>query len=239
VTAPPLPAGRLSRLLRFEDVLLGGIAFIGLPLLDRATASGAGSVGGANGPSVLEGAAGLIAILGVLVCLCTRGPDEPPPLSDGQLTLQGWARFPLAAGIGIVGIETLPGIGLDGDPFVGLAFLIVFVTVMIPGRLPILQVAARRALVTPMAIVATGAFDRIMGAGLGDLLGTTLRGEAPPEIAGFLPLVIGAAGVMYVMLVVAPRAIADPGASGLAWAARFVFLLAALAAGDALFGAIG
>jgi hypothetical protein len=239
VTACRLRTGRLARLLRFEDVLLGTIAFLGLPLVDRLTGPGTGAGSAAETPSALAGLAGLIAILGVLLCLCTRGPDEPPPLSDGQLTLQGWARFPLAAGIGVVGIETLPGIGLDGDPFVGLAFLVVLITVMIPGRLPVLPVAARRALVTPMAIVATGAFDQVMGSGLGELLGGALRGGAPPEIAGFLPLIVGAAAVMYVMLVVAPRAIADPGASGFAWAVRFLFLLAALAAGDVLFGAIG
>jgi hypothetical protein len=175
----------------------------------------------------------------VLGCLLTRGPDEPPPFGDGQLTLQGWARFPLAAGVGIVGVETLPGIGLDGGPFVGVTFLIVLVSVMIPGRLPVIPIMARRALVTPMAILATGAFDRIMGSGLGDVVGGFLRGEAPSGLAVFLPLIIGAAAAMYAMLVVAPRAIADPGAGGVAWVVRFLFLLAALATGNALFGVLG
>jgi len=234
-----MPADRLRSLLRAEDFLLGTIALVGLPVFDRLMAGGGGAGAGSDSPTPITGVIGLVAILGVLACLLTRGPDEPPPFGDGQLTLQGWARFPLAAGVGIVGIETLPGIGLDGDPFVGLTFLIVFVSVMIPGRLPTVPVIARRALVTPMAIVATGAFDRIMGSGLGDLVGGFVRGEAPPELAGFLPLIIGAAAVMYAMLVVAPRAIADPGAGGLAWVVRFVFLLAALATGNVLFGVVG
>jgi hypothetical protein len=236
MSAAPGITSRLAALLRIEDVLMGAFAFAGLPLLDRLRSSPASRPSGADTPDALTGWFALIGILGVLACLCTRGPDEPPPLSDGTLTLQGWARFPLAAGIGIVGIETLPGIGLDGDPFVGIAFLIVLVTVLIPSRLPVVPVAARRALVTPMAIVATGAFDQIMGSGLGDLVGGYVRGQAPPELAAFAPIIIGAAAVMYVMLVVAPRAIADPGASWLAWTARFVLLLAALAAGTVVFG---
>ena len=109
---------------------------------------------------------------------------------------------------------------------------------MIPGRLPVIPVAARRALVTPMAILATGAFDRIMGSGLGDVLGLTLSGEVPSGLSVLLPLIIGAAAAMYAMLVVAPRAIADPGAGGVAWVVRFLFLLAALATGNALFGVL-
>ncbi len=234
-----MTADRVKSLLRVEDFLLGTIAFIGLPLFDRLTRGASGSGTATDTPAPLTGLIGLVAILGVLLCLLTRGAGEPPPFGDGQLTLQGWARFPLAAGVGIVGIETLPGIGLDGDPFIGLTFLVVFVSVMIPGHLPVVPVAARRALVTPMAILATGAFDRMMGSGLGDMVGGFVRGEAPPELAGFLPLIIGAVAAMYAMLVVAPRAIADPGAGGLAWVVRFVFLLAALATGNVLFGVLG
>ena len=234
-----MTADRVKSLLRVEDFLLGTIALIGLPLFDRLTRGASGSGTATDTPAPLTGLIGLVAILGVLLCLLTRGAGEPPPFGDGQLTLQGWARFPLAAGVGIVGIETLPGIGLDGDPFIGLTFLVVFVSVMIPGHLPVVPVAARRALVTPMAILATGAFDRMMGSGLGDMVGGFVRGEAPPELAGFLPLIIGAVAAMYAMLVVAPRAIADPGAGGLAWVVRFVFLLAALATGNVLFGVLG
>ncbi len=234
-----MTADRVRSLLRVEDFVLGTIALIGLPLFDRLTGSASGSGTPADTPAPLTGVIGLVAILGVLACLLTRGAGEPPPFGDGQLTLQGWARFPLAAGVGIVGIETLPGIGLDGDPFVGLTFLVVFVSVMVPGRLPVVPVAARRALVTPMAILATGVFDRMLGSGLGDMVGGVVRGEAPPELAGFLPLIIGAVAAMYAMLVVAPRAIADPGAGGVAWVVRFLFLLAALATGNVLFGVVG
>ncbi len=233
-----MAADRLRGLLRVEDFLLGTIALVGLPLFDLITAGAGGAGAGSDAPTPLVGIIGLVAILGVLACLFTRGPGEPPPFGDGQLTLQGWARFPLAAGVGIVGIETLPGIGLDGDPFVGVTFLVVLVSVMIPGRLPVIPVAARRALVTPMAILATGAFDRIMGSGLGDVLGGTLRGGVPSGLWVFLPLIIGAAAAIYAMLVVAPRAIADPGAGGVAWVVRFLFLLAALTTGNVLFGVL-
>jgi hypothetical protein len=48
------------------------------------------------------------------------------------------------------------------------------------------------------------------------------------------PLVLGAVGTLYVMLVVAPRAIADPGAGGVAWVVRFAFLVGSIAAAAAL-----
>jgi hypothetical protein len=231
--------GRVTGLLRWEDVLLAAVALVGLPLLELVRGAGAATDPGTGEPTALTGAFGLVAVLGVLACLCTRGPGEPPPLADGQLTLQGWARFPLAAGVGIVALETLPGIGLDGEPFTGLTFLVVVVTAVAGGFLPVVPVALRRALVTPMAVLAAGAFDEVMGEGLGGLLGDAARGEVPPEVAAFLPLIVAAAATLYVMLVVAPRAIADPGASGGAWAVRFLLLLAAAVSGNALLGLLG
>lgn len=52
-------------------------------------------------------------------------------------------------------------------------------------------------------------------------------GGTQPDMAAFWPR-LGAVALLYAMLVVAPRSIADPGASGIAWAVRFGFLLAAV-----------
>ncbi len=240
-TEPPAPRRppalvRIGRWLRAEDVLMAAVGAVGIPLVVRLAGSGGGPVVNPDAPTPLMGLAGLVAILGVLVCLCTRGAGEPAPFGDGELTLEGWARFPLLAGIGIVALETLPGIGLDGDPFIGITFLVVTISVLAYRWLPILPVVARRALVTPMAILAAGAFDQLMGSGLSDVVRGLLTGQAPPEVSAFLPIILGAVAVMYIALVVAPRAIADPGASWLAWAVRFVFLLGAVATGSLLFG---
>jgi hypothetical protein len=215
---------RIARLLRIEDLLLAALTGIGLPLLERWLRGPAPEASSSSDPSVLTGMVGLLAVGGVIACVLTRGPDEPPPLADHALTLQGWARFPLAAGVGIVAVDTFPGLGIDADPFAGLTFVAVFVGALVFPKLPVIPVTARRALVLPMVLVAAGAFDRIIGRDLGGMA-LDLFGGAQPEVAAFWPLLLGAVAMLYVMLVVAPRAIADPGSSGGAWATRFVLLL--------------
>jgi hypothetical protein len=237
MTSHPMPA-RLRALLRVEDLLLAVVGVVGVPLVTRLSGSGTGG-STSDTPPPLVGWFGLLAILGVLACLLTRGAGEPPPFGDGRLTFQGWARFPLVAGVGIVGLETLPAIGLDGDPFVGITVLVVTVSVLAYAWLPVVPVVARRAMVTPMAMLAAGAFDDMMGSGLGSVTRGLLLGQAPAGMTAFLPLFLGVVGALYAILVAAPRAIADPGASGLAWVVRFLFLLAAVAFGDLVFGPAG
>lgn len=102
----------------------------------------------------------------------------------------------------------MPGLGIDPDPLIALAFLLAAIAAFAGGRLPVVPVVVRRLMVTPMALVATGVFDDILGAGSGGVtaaLGGVLRGDAPPEVTAFLPLILGAIAALYVMLVIAPR----------------------------------
>jgi hypothetical protein len=50
-------------------------------------------------------------------------------------------------------------------------------------------------------------------------------GGAQPQVAAFWPLLLGAVAIPYAVLVIAPRAVADPGASGVAWTVRFLIFL--------------
>jgi hypothetical protein len=223
---------RVTTHLRVEDLLMAGVALVAPRVLDALAGQPPTIPSTVDaGPPLLVTLFGIVAILGVLACVATRGPDEPPPLGDGPMTLQGWARFPLAAGVGVTAIETIQRPGFDPEPLVGVTFLLVVVTAIAQPRLPIVPVVVRRALVTPMALLGAGAFNRIIGDDLGSILGGFVGPSAPPQMLAFLPIVIGAIGVMYVMLVVAPRSIADPGASGVAWLVRFVFLLGAVILG--------
>jgi F0F1-type ATP synthase membrane subunit c/vacuolar-type H+-ATPase subunit K len=86
-----------------------------------------------------------------------------------------------------------------------------------------------------MGMVGAGAFDRIIGSHLPDIMGLVTRARGDPTRA-FLPLILAAALMIYVMLVVAPRAIADPEARWWPWIVRFLLLLAAAAMGSALVG---
>jgi hypothetical protein len=230
-----MPA-RLARWLRVEDLLLAAFGLFGLPLLGRMLGLGSPEVVTMDNPSFLTGAFGLIAVGGVLACLLTRGAGEPAPFGDGQLTFEGWARFPLVAGVGIVALQSLPGIGIDGDPVLGITLVAVTVSVLGYRWLPVVPVAVRRTLVVPIGILATGVFDQLMGSGLADVTRQLLTGQAPPETGAFLPLIVGVVAVLYAALVAAPRAIADPGATWLTWVIRFLFLLAALVTGDLVFG---
>ena len=215
---------RLVGLLRLEDLLLALLTVVGLPLLERWLRGTVAETSSSGDPSALTGILGLLAVVGVVACVLSRGPDEPPPLRDRALTLQGWARFPLAAGVGIVALETIPGLGFDPEPLAGLTFLAVFAGTLLHPRLPVVPVTLRRVLVLPMVALAAAAFDRIIGRDLGPMA-LDLLGGAQPEVAAFWPLILGAVAALYTMLVVAPRAIADPGSSGIAWTVRFLFFL--------------
>ncbi len=88
----------------------------------------------------------------------------------------------------------------------------------------VVPVTARRVLVLPMIVLAAGAFDSIIGRDLGGIA-LDLLGGVQPEVAALWPLLLGAVAMLDTMLVVAPRTIADPGASGVTWTVRFLFLL--------------
>lgn len=222
---------RLRSLIRWEDTLLALVAVVVFPILDAVLVS-RGSGAHVAGP--IAGVFVLISIGGVIACLFTRGPEEQAPFGDKGLTFQGWARFPLAAGVSIVATDTLPSIGIPGD--IGmLVFLAVAISALVHRWLPVIPVAIRRLLVVPMGIVGAGAFDRIIGSNLPDIMGMVTRGPRDDPMRGFIPLILGAVLMVYVMLVVAPRSIADPEARWWPWAVRFGLLLLAAATGKAIF----
>jgi hypothetical protein len=223
---------RLASALRIEDVLLTLSAAVLLPALDRWLGTAGATV--SDDPTPLVGAVGLIAVIGVIGCLLTRGPEDSPPLADGGLTLQGWARFPLAAGVGIAADQTIPGLGVDPQGLVGLVFVATIAGALLHGRLPIVAVAWRRLMVLPMVLLAAGAFNQMVGDDLGRMILDFAGGAAPSSVVALWPLLLGAVGAAYVMLVMAPRAIADPGARGSDWVIRFLFLIASVLLSAAL-----
>lgn len=229
---------RLRSLIHWQDAFLALVALAVLPVLDVAFAGSGATGSGARAVGPITGLFVLVAIGGVIACLFTRGPDEPPPLGEGKgLTFQGWARFPLAAGVSIVAIDTLPSIGLPSGAG-GLVFLAVVVSVFAHRWLPVIPVATRRLLVLPMGVVGAGAFNRMIGSDLPQIMGLVTRSPKDDPMRGFLPLILGAVLMVYVMLVVAPRSIADPEARWWPWIVRFGLLLAAAALGNTVVGAL-
>ncbi len=229
---------RLCSLIHWEDTFLALVALAVVPVLNVALGGSAGTGSGAHAVGPITGVFALVAIGGVIACLFTRGPEEPSPLGERGLTFQGWARFPLAAGVGIVAIETLPSIGLGGGGAAGLVFLAVAVSAFAHRWLPVIPVSTRRLLVLPMGVVGAGAFDRIIGSDLPHLMGLVTRSPKDDPTRAFLPLIVAAVLTVYVMLVVAPRSVADPEAQWWPWIVRFGMLLAAAALGNTVVGAV-
>lgn len=228
---------RLRSLIHWEDTLLALVALAVLPVLNHFLAGSGGTGSGVRAVGPITGLFVLVAIGGIIACLFTRGPEEPPPLGDRGLTLQGWARFPLAAGVSMVAIDTLPSIGLPSGAG-GLIFLAVIVSTFAHPWLPVIPVATRRLLVLPMGVVGAGAFNRIIGSNLPDIMGLVTRSPKNDPTRAFLPLILAAVLMVYVMLVVAPRSIADPQARWWPWIVRFGMLLAAAALGNAVVGTV-
>lgn len=227
---------RLRSLIHWEDTLLALVALAVLPVLDAL--GGSARTGSARAVGPITGVFVLVAIGGVIACLFTRGPGEPPPLGAGSgLTFQGWARFPLAAGVAIVAIDTLPSLGLPSGAG-GLVFLAVAVSVFVHRWLPVIPVSTRRLFVLPMGMVGAGAFDRIIGSNLPHIMGLVTRSSKDDPTRAFLPLILAAVLMVYVMLVVAPRSVADPEARWWPWIVRFGLLLAAAALGNTVVGAL-
>ena len=229
---------RFRSLIAWEDTFLALVALAVVPVLNVAFAGAGGTGSGTRAVGPVTGVFVLVAIGGIIACLFTRGPGEPPPLGEGNgLTFQGWVRFPLAAGVSIVAIDTLPSIGLPSGAG-GLVFLAVVVSVFAHRWLPVIPVATRRLLVLPMGVVGAGAFDRIIGPTLPHIMGMVTRSPKDDPTRAFLPLILAAVLMVYVMLVVAPRSIADPEARGWPWIVRFGLLLAAAALGKTVVGGL-
>ncbi|HTK72855.1 MAG TPA: hypothetical protein VL331_10210 [Croceibacterium sp.] len=228
---------RLRSLIAWEDTFLALVALAVVPVLNAVFGGSAGTGSSARGVGPITGLFVLVAIGGVIACLFTRGPGEPPPLGDGGLTFQGWARFPLAAGVAIVAIDTLPSIGLPSGAG-GVVFLAVAVSAFAHRWLPVIPVATRRLFVLPMGMVGAGAFNRIIGSNLPHIMGLVTRSPKDDPTRAFLPLIVAAVLMVYVMLVVAPRSVADPEARWWPWIVRFGLLLAAAALGNTVVGAL-
>jgi hypothetical protein len=75
-----------------------------------------------------------------------------------------------------------------------------------------------------MVVLAAGAFDSIIGRDVGGMA-LDLLGGTQAQVAAFWQLLLGAVAALYTTLVISPRAIADPGASRVAWTVRFLFFL--------------
>jgi len=227
---------RLRRAVRLEDLLLAAWLVLVEPLLAAPDSTAA------MGPSLLEGLIGVAGLLGLAVCLGARArPEVRTVLFAGNEV--AWLIGPLLGALAFVVDETTEDLGLTGVGPV-LALGLIGIAVVARLRLRPLSAPERRALVTPFVIVAGGSFGEFL-AGLRDLFDLSdlgaLIGASGVEL-GLAAFVVAAVllGILvfYVMLVFAPRQVAEREGTPGQWIARFLLFLASLIVGATWAGAI-
>lgn len=228
----PGSAGR--RLFRLEDLLLVGWLVLVEPLLLPPSAAIT------RGPDLTQGLLGLVGMVGLGACLGARAA----PGSGGGLTSRSevaWAVGPLFGAFVFAGDETVRNLGVAAA---GPILLLLVGGAAVGARLglPPLTAPQRRGLVAPFVLATSGYFTGIV-AGFREFF--DLR-ELVPLLASegslgwfYLTMGVGAVLVFYVMLVFAPRQVAEREGTPLAWAARFGLYLASLALGTTWAGIVG
>jgi hypothetical protein len=225
------------RHVRVEDVILAIWLIVIAPLF--APTSGSGF---ATGPDPILGLVDLVGLLGFAACLGAR--SQPGVISG--LMARGDVLYAVGPLFGALAL-TIDDIGARLALPDGLAVLPLLlaagVAVAARFRLPPLTADQRRALVTPFVLVASRFFADFLG-GLTPLfdLRQLVAGITEPDgFAGtaFVALIatVGVA-IFYVMLVFAPRQIAEREGSPTSWTVRFVLFVVSLSLGQTVAGLV-
>jgi hypothetical protein len=218
---------RRAALLVTEDWLLAAWVSVATPLLFRAQGGGGPFDSGAP----LLGTLRIVAVAGALVCLAARrSPGDTA--AAGRSIIKGGAVGPLVGAIllvtisGFTAVDLAPGVGT----FIVIAALVAMVTVHF--AVPPLAAPIRRALVTPFVLVSGALFWTFIAAITGEPGSATPEAIANPATAlaagGFL---IAFSGVFYVMLIFAPRQVADREGGIVTWLFRYALFAAGVVAG--------
>ena len=185
------------------------------------------------------GALYLVAIAGAIVCVLTRSRGDPPIPEDPGSSARGYAPYPLAFALSIIGRTALEYVGIASEAIAGVAFLAAGAGTIARDRLPELAPTTRRALMTPYLLVSATFFEGIVadiwprpGAGPSELI-ATVGG------LGILGLLILGTAVFYLGFVFAPRQIVEVTRHGWVWPVRFALFVLGLVLGIGIPAALG
>jgi hypothetical protein len=225
------------RRLRIEDVLLGLWLIVIAPVFSSTQGPGV-----AGGPNVILGLLDLVGLLAFAACLGARsGPGVVSGLMD-----RGDVRYavgPLLGAFAFTLDDIRERLGLGGDVAIVPLLLAAAVALIARFRLPPLNAGQRRALVTPFILVTSSYFGQFLSGltSLLDLRQLVAVVGTPGDLAGtalVALLAIVAMAIFYVMLVFAPRQIADREGSPSTWLVRFALFIVSVAIGQTVGGII-
>lgn len=233
---PATDGGWLRRHLRIEDTLL----FIALVLVEPLLFPATSRSGAADGPDLFVGLLDLAGLLAFVACLAARSrPGVVSGLVGGNDVL--YAVGPLVGAFAFALDDTNEKLGLEDNLALVPVVLGIVVAVLVRRFVPPLSADQRRALVTPFILVTSRFFGDFLSGftGIFDLRQLAAAAANPGDLGGAaLLLIIGAAGILvfYVMLVFAPRQVADREGNAATWTLRFTLFLISLALGQTLTG---
>ncbi len=222
--------------MQFEDALLFVWLVLVTPLLQFALGGALRDLNLGNLDGHLPNAfwLGIVFIISTLLaigCMFTRAPEDR---QAGQLitgTPFGYAHLPMFAATGIIGFLGLALLGFE-DAGMGLICLLfgLFVVVgLIYSRMPVIDYALRRILMTPFSILTTTLFVSSINPIFANVNANGVLQIVQTDLGRFeFGLLIAAVLVYYLMFVFAPRQIAGSGGGWLQWGARFALYLVGL-----------
>lgn len=228
--------GWLRRHLRVEDALLFVVTAIIVPTLFPASLGNSAG----NGPDPVVGLLDLVGLLAFIACLVAR---SKPGVTSG-LVANGdvlYAVGPLFGALAFTIDDTAARLGLEGTLDLIPIVAGILVAVIVRRVAPPLSALQRRALVTPFILVTSRFFGQFL-AGLTaifDLRRLAAAVTSPNDLAGTaFVVVVGATAILvfYVMLVFAPRQVADREGTPRTWAVRFLLFLVSFTLGQTFSG---
>ena len=227
----------MRRHIRIEDALL----FLWLVIRPVVLPDGGRAVDNSE-IDPIGGLIDLVALCGAAACVGSR---SKPGVQSGLFGEQSvaYAVGPLFAAVAFAIEDCAARLGLTGPWTLLPIVLPVIVAVVARLRLPPLSAEGRRALVGPFIFATAGFFGSFLS-GITDIfdLRTLADAVTNPEQIGAALLVLGfaIAGtlIFYLMLVFAPRQIAEKEGTTATWAIRFVVFLVGLSLGTTLSGIV-
>lgn len=234
---PELRAPWWRRHLRLEDVVLAIWLIVIAPWF--APIPGPGTTGGSD-PFL-----GLLDLVGLLAFAACLGFRSQADVESGLVvgTDFRYAVGPLVGAFAFTLEDVRDRLGLPDNLAVLPLVAAAVVAIIARFRLPPLTAVQRRTLVTPFVLVTSRFFGELLGGltSIFDVRQLAAAVASPGGLGGtvFVAVIATlAVAIFYVMLVFAPRQIAEREGTAGSWTVRFVLFVVSLALGQTVAGVV-